>query len=69
MTKNTVKRSALKTITYRIIGTLTTSVTGYLVTGNLKYGLAIGGIDVFSKMIIYFLHERMWQNIEYGKKN
>lgn len=68
MSKNTVERSFLKTITYRIIGTIATALTGFAVTGNLIYGLKIGTIDVFLKMIIYFAHERTWQNIEYGKR-
>ena len=59
----------LKTVTYRIIGTITTTVISYLVTGDLKFGLVIGSIDVTSKLVIYFLHERAWQRIDYGKKD
>lgn len=69
MSKNTITRSLIKTITYRIIGTLTTTAISYAVTGDLKLGLFIGGIDVTSKMVIYFAHEIVWQNIEYGKKD
>lgn len=69
MSTNTITRSLLKTITYRIIGTIATMAISYFVTGNLKFGMAIGGIDVASKLIIYFLHERAWQHIDYGKKD
>jgi uncharacterized membrane protein len=40
---------------------------GYLVTGSWKLGAAIGGIEVITKMLLYFAHERIWQNIEFGK--
>lgn len=66
---NTIYRSFIKTITWRIIGSLDTMFISYLVTGSLKMGLAIGGIEVISKMILYFLHERAWQHINFGKKN
>ena len=66
------KRHLLKTITWRIVGTIDTMILGWLVTGNLKIGLAIGGFEDLTKMVLYFLHERVWYKyIKYGvnKKN
>ena len=61
------KRHLLKTITWRIVGTIDTMLLGWLVTGNLKLGLAIGGFEVLTKMLLYFLHERVWYKyIKYG---
>jgi len=54
------KRHILKTVTWRIIGTLDTMVISWIITGSWKWGLAIGSIEVFTKMILYFLHERVW---------
>jgi len=54
------KRHIAKTITWRIIGTLDTMIIAWIITGSLEWGLAIGGIEVFTKMILYFLHERAW---------
>ena len=54
------KRHIAKTITWRIIGTLDTMIITWVITGSLEWGLAIGGIEVFTKMILYFLHERAW---------
>ena len=54
------KRHILKTITWRIIGTLDTMIIAWIITGSWEWGLAIGGIEVFTKMILYFLHERIW---------
>ena len=54
------KRHAIKAITWRIIGTLDTMIISWIITGSWKWGLAIGGVEVFTKMILYFLHERVW---------
>ena len=54
------KRHILKTISWRIIGTLDTMVISWIITGSWKWGLAIGGVEVVTKMILYFLHERAW---------
>jgi len=54
------KRHFLKTITWRVIGTLDTMIISWVITGSWKWGLAIGGVEVFTKMILYFLHERAW---------
>ena len=54
------KRHLAKTISWRIIGTLDTMIIAWVITGSLEWGLAIGGVEVFTKMILYFLHERAW---------
>ena len=54
------KRHLAKTISWRAIGTLDTMIISGLVTGSWEWGLAIGGIEVFTKMILYYLHERAW---------
>jgi uncharacterized membrane protein len=65
-----VKRHIAKTITWRIIGTIDTILLSWVITGELKIGLMIGGIEVITKMILYFIHERMWYKyIRYGLKN
>lgn len=62
-----VKRHIAKTLTWRLVGTIDTIVLGWIVTGNLKMGMAIGGFEVITKMILYFLHERMWyKHIKFG---
>jgi len=60
------KISILKTLSWRIIGTLDTMLISYLLTGDLKIAFSIGGIEVISKMILYYFHERVWNRI---KKN
>ena len=61
------KRHIAKTITWRLVGTIDTMLLGWIVTGDLKLGLAIGGLEVITKMVLYFLHERVWYKyIGYG---
>lgn len=55
-----VKRHLAKTVTWRVIGTLDTIILSGLITGSWELGMAIGGVEVFTKMILYFLHERAW---------
>lgn len=61
-----VQRHIAKTITWRIVGTIDTMIIGWLMTGNVITGLKIGGIEVVTKMILYYLHERMWFKINLG---
>ena len=64
------KRHLLKTITWRIVGTIDTIILSWLITGSLKVGMAIGGVEVVTKMVLYYLHERFWYKfVKYGVKN
>lgn len=65
--KEGVKRSLAKTISWRVIGTLDTVLISYVVTGGLKMALSIGGVELVSKMVLYFFHERTWNKIKWGK--
>ena len=67
-TKLSRKRHILKTITWRIVGTIDTIVIGGLITGDWTIGLSIGGIEVISKMILYYIHERVWYKSKFGVK-
>ncbi len=35
-------------------------IISYIITGSVSIGMAIGGFEVFTKMILYYLHERAW---------
>lgn len=54
------KRHIAKSITWRIVGTLDTIILSGILTGSWAMGLTIGGVEVITKMILYFLHERAW---------
>ena len=53
-------RHALKSISWRIIGTLDTFLLSYILTGSMSFGLSISGFDFFSKLLLYYFHERIW---------
>jgi len=62
-----IKRSILKTVSWRIVGTLATVTISYIITGTLALAFSIGGIELVSKMVLYFFHERAWNKIKWGK--
>jgi|TARA_A100000172_G_scaffold79017_1_gene65330 uncharacterized membrane protein len=57
------KRHILKTITWRIVGTLDTFLLSWLITGSIKLGAAIGAVEIITKMVLYYLHERAWYKL------
>ncbi|MDX1902902.1 MAG: DUF2061 domain-containing protein [Thermonemataceae bacterium] len=58
------KRSLAKAVSWRLLGTLDTSIISYLFTDKLKWAASIGGIEVLSKFILFYLHERLWNKIK-----
>lgn len=55
-----VKRHILKTITWRLVGTIDTIILSWIVSGDLSTGITIGSFEVITKMILYYVHERIW---------
>ena len=60
------KRHLLKTITWRIIGTIDTMPLAWIISVNPLTGLRIGVAEVITKMILYYFHERAWYKIDFG---
>ena len=54
------KRHLAKTITWRIIGTLDTLLLSWFISGDLFIGVQIGLFEMVTKMILYYVHERVW---------
>lgn len=63
LTPGSHRVSIFKAISWRLIGTIDTMVISYLLTGDLKVAFGIGSIEVVSKMLLYYLHERLWARI------
>jgi uncharacterized membrane protein len=57
---NSVARHILKTLSYRLVGTITTVLVAYYVSGSLEFSSYLGIGELVLKPIIYFLHERFW---------
>ncbi|MBN7810141.1 DUF2061 domain-containing protein [Algoriphagus sp. H41] len=65
--KDSNAKSLLKSISWRIVGTLDTIVISYFITGQLVMAVSIGSVEVFSKIILYYFHERVWENATKNK--
>ena len=61
-------RSLSKAVSWRIIASVTTIVIVWIATGDLALSAAVGGLDVILKFILYFIHERGWDRIKWGKE-
>ncbi len=61
-------RSIAKAISYRIIGSLSTALLFLLLSGDWKLSLGAGVLDSLVKTALYFLHERAWNSIEFGRE-
>lgn len=66
---NSKKRHIIKTVTWRIIGTLDTMILAWIITSNPLTGVKIGLAEIITKMIFYYGHERLWYKINYGIDN
>lgn len=64
----TKARSIIKTISWRFWATLTTVALVFIFIGETTVALSIGFFEVIIKMLIYFLHERTWNKIKFGKR-
>lgn len=62
-------RSIAKTISWRTLGTLDTILIAWIVIGKLEFAVTIGGVELFTKIILYYFHERTWNRIKFGKMN
>lgn len=63
----TRRRSIAKSISWRIFAALITGSIAWALTGKLEFAAKIGAIDTSVKLLIYFLHERVWNKIDYGR--
>lgn len=61
-------RSIVKAISWRVVGTLDTIVISWVITGEISMALSIGLIEIVTKMLLYFFHERIWNLVKWGKQ-
>ncbi|HVV94346.1 MAG TPA: sulfate adenylyltransferase subunit CysN [Hyphomicrobiales bacterium] len=59
-------RSLAKAVSWRATGSIDTTILAFVFTGNLKVAAAIGGTEVFTKIALYFIHERIWSRLSFG---
>lgn len=61
-----IRRSAVKTATWRVLASLDTMLLAWLFTDSIAVAAAIGGFEVFTKLGLYFIHERVWAKLRIG---
>ncbi len=67
--EETRKRSILKAVIWRVLATLTTMMVVFVFTGNIILSIEVGFVEAVAKMIIYYLHERGWDKIGWGRNH
>lgn len=61
-------RSLIKAFSWRMTGTLDTIFISFLITGRIRWALSIGFVELFTKVALYYLHERIWNRFSFGRK-
>jgi uncharacterized membrane protein len=66
--KVTKARSFIKSLTYRVFGTISSWAVVYIITGKGSLATLIAFWETVVKVVIYYFHERVWDNISWGRK-
>ena len=53
-------RSIVKGATWRVCASLDTIILSYLFTGQISSALKIGAVEVLTKILLFYVHERLW---------
>ena len=61
-------RSFAKAVSWRATGSLDTFLIAFLITGNPKVAGSVAVTEILTKILIYYLHERVWAWVPWGKK-
>jgi len=60
------RRHMAKALTYRVMGTCITSLSGWIITGSWQIGVLLGPVDALAKVALYYVHESFWDRIKWG---
>jgi uncharacterized membrane protein len=60
--------SLVKGISWRVVGTIDTMMIAFLVTGKIDMALSIGSVEIFTKIFLYYVHDRAWEYLTHKKK-
>lgn len=65
---DTSLRSLTKTISWRITGSTATFLISYLISGNIAVAGSIALVQMTANTVLYFVHERVWDRVKWGRK-
>jgi uncharacterized membrane protein len=57
----------LKALTWRTTGTLDTFLISFLITKEPLIAASIASVEVLTKIVLYYFHERAWNKIKWGR--
>jgi len=60
-------RSVAKAISWRVTGTVDTFLVAWLITGKVLLAISIGGLEIITKLCLYYIHERAWNKSNFGR--
>ncbi len=60
-------RSIAKAVSYRVLGSAATGLIFFALSGKPTLSIGAGLLDMLLKIGLYFLHERLWNHIEFGR--
>ena len=58
----------VKSIGYRVFATLVTIIISFILTKSVKISISIGLLEVISKIVLYYLYEKIWENFKKDEK-
>jgi Predicted membrane protein len=61
-------RSIIKAVSWRLTGSIDTFIVSFVITGKPVLALSISGVEVFTKIGLFYFHERAWNRIKFGRK-
>lgn len=59
--------SLIKGVSWRIVGTIDTMLIAYFITGKIQMAVSIGSVEIFTKIVLYYLHDRAWEFVRTKK--
>jgi uncharacterized membrane protein len=62
------RRSLAKAVSWRATGSIDTFILSWLITGNVKIAGSISAVEVVTKIMLFYFHERIWAWIPWGKR-
>ena len=65
--KENKSRSIGKSISWRVLASCDTILISFLITGSIAIAATIGSIEVMTKMVLYYFHERAWNKFTFGR--
>ncbi|HTV63299.1 MAG TPA: DUF2061 domain-containing protein [Verrucomicrobiae bacterium] len=60
-------RSLVKAVSWRLAGSVDTMIISLIITGKIKWALSISGVELFTKVFLFYVHERVWNKIPLGR--